>query len=115
MDAGLESLRKLTRGELRGRIAQLALMAAYRASWPVMQRLVPLMAKLVQDGGIDELRPIVVYMAATTREPERSLSSKPPIRVPIGSSAEASIFMVASRSMVLRSFCSNRGRYSSSK
>jgi hypothetical protein len=59
------------RGELRGRIAQLALMAAYRASWPVLQRLVPLMAKLVQDGGIDELRPIVVYMAATTREPER--------------------------------------------
>ena len=29
-------------------------MAAYRASWPVMQRLVPLLAKLVQDGGIDE-------------------------------------------------------------
>ena len=59
------------RGELRGRIAQLALMAAYRTSWAVMQRLVPLMAQLVQDGGIDELRQIVVYMAATTREPER--------------------------------------------
>ena len=59
------------RGELRGRIAQLALMAAYRASWPVMQRLVPLLAELVQDGGTDELRQIVVYMAATTREPER--------------------------------------------
>ena len=58
-------------GELRGRIAQLALMAAYRASWPVMQRLVPLLAELVQVGGIDELRQIVVYMAATTREPER--------------------------------------------
>ena len=58
-------------GELRGRIAQLALMAAYRASWPVMQRLVPLLAELVQVGGIDELRQIVVYLAATTREPER--------------------------------------------
>ena len=46
-------------------------MAAYRASWPVMQRLVPLLAELVQVGGIDELRQIVVYMAATTREPER--------------------------------------------
>ena len=58
-------------GELRGRIAQLALMAAYRASWPVMRRLVPLLAELVQVGGIDELRQIVVYVAATTREPER--------------------------------------------
>ena len=58
-------------GELRGRIAQLALMAAYRASWPVMRRLVPLPAELVQVGGIDELRQIVVYVAATTREPER--------------------------------------------
>ncbi len=28
------------RGELRGRIAQLAMMAAYRASWPLLQRLV---------------------------------------------------------------------------
>ncbi len=59
------------RGELRGRIAQLALMAAYRASWPVMQRLVPLLAELVQVGGIDELRQVVVYLAATTKEPER--------------------------------------------
>ena len=59
------------RGELRGRIAQLALMAAYRASWPVMQRLVPLLAELVQAGGIDELEPVVVYLAATTKEPER--------------------------------------------
>ena len=59
------------RGELRGRIAQLALMAAYRASWPVMQRLVPLLAELVQVGGIDELEPVVVYLAATTKEPER--------------------------------------------
>ncbi|MDE2890945.1 MAG: hypothetical protein OXN86_00340 [Chloroflexota bacterium] len=44
------------RGELLGRIAQLALMAAYRASWSVMQRLVPLLAELVQVGGTDELR-----------------------------------------------------------
>ncbi|MDE0228416.1 MAG: hypothetical protein OXJ62_06130, partial [Spirochaetaceae bacterium] len=56
---------KVGPSELRGRIAQLALMAAYRASWPVMRRLVPLLAELVQVGGTDELRQIVVYMAAT--------------------------------------------------
>ena len=33
------------RGELRGRIAQLAMMAAYRTSWPLLQRLVPLRRK----------------------------------------------------------------------
>ena len=59
------------RGGLRGRIAQLALMAAFRASWRVTRRLVPLLAELVQVGGTDELRQVVVYMAATTRERER--------------------------------------------
>ena len=59
------------RGELLGRIAQLAMMAAYRASWPVMQRLVPLLAELAQVGGDEDLRRIVVYIASTMREPER--------------------------------------------
>ena len=58
-------------GELRGRIAQLAMMAAYRASWPVMQRLVPLLAELVRVGGIDDLRELLVYIATTTRQAER--------------------------------------------
>ena len=39
------------RGELLGRIAQLAMMAGYRASWPVLQRLVPLLAELAHVGG----------------------------------------------------------------
>ena len=59
------------RGELRGRIAQLAIMAAYRASWPLLQRLVPLLAELGQVGGSEDLRQIVVYIAITTRDPER--------------------------------------------
>ena len=42
--------RGVKHGELRGRIAQLALMAAYRASWPVMQRLVPLLASWCRSG-----------------------------------------------------------------
>ena len=59
------------RGELRGRIAQLAMMAAYRASWPLLQRLVALLAELGQVGGSEDLRQIVVYIAITTRDPER--------------------------------------------
>ena len=59
------------RGELRGRIAQLAMMAAYRTSWPLLQRLVPLLAELGRGGGNEDVRRIVVYIAATTREPER--------------------------------------------
>ena len=59
------------RGELLGRIAQLAMMAGYRASWPVLQRLVPLLAELAQVGGSENVRRIVVYTATTTREPER--------------------------------------------
>ena len=50
--AGPEELR----GELLGRIAQLAMMAAYRASWPVLQRLVPLLAELAQAGGSEDLQ-----------------------------------------------------------
>lgn len=47
------------------------MMAAYRASWPVLQRLVPLLAELGQEGGFEDVRRIVVYIATTTREPER--------------------------------------------
>ena len=65
--AGPEALR----GELLGRIAQLAMMAAYRASWPVLQGLVPLLAELAQAGGSEDLQRIVVYIATTTREPDR--------------------------------------------
>ena len=59
------------RGELLGRIAQLAMMAAFRASWPVLQGLVPLLAELAQAGGNEDLQRIVVYIATTTRERDR--------------------------------------------
>ena len=59
------------RGELLGRIAQLAMMAAYRASWPVLQGLVPLLTELAQAGGSEDLQRIVVYIATTMREPKR--------------------------------------------
>ena len=59
------------RGALRGRIAQLAMMAAYRASWPLLQRLVPLLAELGEVGAIEDVRQIVVYIATTTRDPGR--------------------------------------------
>ena len=59
------------RGDLHGRIAQLAMMAAYRASWAVLERLVPMLAELAQEVGIEDVRQIVVYLAATTRERER--------------------------------------------
>ena len=59
------------RGELLGRIAQLAMMAAYRAGWAELQRLVPLLTELAQAGGSEDLHRIVVYIATTTREPKR--------------------------------------------
>ena len=43
------------RGEVRGRIAQLLMMAAYRESWHVLQHVVPLLAALRPVGEIDHL------------------------------------------------------------
>ena len=56
------------RGELKGRIAQLAMMAAYRDGWPVLERVAALLTKLPETGGIDELLPFVVYVQATQDE-----------------------------------------------
>ena len=58
------------RGRLRGRVAQLAMMAAYRASWPALQRLLPLLVELGEAGAIEDLRQIAVYIAVTTRNAE---------------------------------------------
>ena len=58
-------------GELLGRIAQQAMMAAYRANWPVLRGLVPLLGELAQVGGSEDVQQIVLYIAMTTREPER--------------------------------------------
>ena len=48
------------RGALHGRIAQLAMMAAYRESGPVLRDLVPLLAALVRVAGVEDVRQIVV-------------------------------------------------------
>ena len=56
---------------MRGRIAQLAMMAASRRSWPLLRRLIPLLVELAQAGGDEDLRQFVVYIAITTRERER--------------------------------------------
>jgi len=58
-------------GELRGRIAQLAMMAAYRTSWPLLQRLVPLLAELAEAGDSEDLSRFTVYIATTTRNRQR--------------------------------------------
>ena len=58
------------RGRLHGRVAQLAMMAAYRASWPVLRRLLPLLVEMGHAGAVDDLRQITVYIAVTTRERE---------------------------------------------
>ena len=55
-------------GELKGRIAQLTLMAVYRDHWPVLQRVVRLLAHLYRRDGVEELRPFVVYVLATHGE-----------------------------------------------
>jgi len=52
-------------GELKGRIAQLTMLAVYRDHWPVLQRVVPMMTHLYRRGGVDELRPFVIYVLAT--------------------------------------------------
>ena len=58
------------RGGLRGRAAQLALMVPHREGWPVMERLVPLLAELVQVWGLDEVEQLIVYVGATTPDDE---------------------------------------------
>ena len=47
------------------------MMAAYRASWAPLQRLVLLLEELGHAGRDDDLEQIVVYIATTVREPER--------------------------------------------
>ena len=51
------------RGTLRGRVAQLMMMAVYRAAggWPALQRALPLLAELERRGGIEQLVMFVIY------------------------------------------------------
>ena len=46
------------------------MMAAYRASWPALQRLLPLLVELGEAGAVEDLRQIAVYIAVTTRNAE---------------------------------------------
>lgn len=48
-------------------MAQLTMLAVYRDHWPVLQRVVPMMADLYHRGGVDELSPFVIYVLATQR------------------------------------------------
>lgn len=59
------------RGDLHGRSVQHALLAAYRKSWPILQRLVPLLAELGRAGRVEDVGQIVVYIATTMREKKR--------------------------------------------
>ena len=61
----------VVRGQLRGRVAQLTMMAAYRDHWVLLQRATSLLATLHRQGGMDALRPIVVYVLATQKTPTR--------------------------------------------
>ena len=61
----------VVRGQLRGRVAQLTMMAAYRDHWALLQRATSLLATLHRQGGMDALRPIVVYVLATQKTPLR--------------------------------------------
>ena len=56
------------RGELGGRIAQLAMMAAYRDGRLLLEQVVSLLRELPAVGGIDYLLPYVVYVQATQDE-----------------------------------------------
>ena len=60
------------RGGVRGRIVQTVQMAAFRGSWLVLERVVPLLAELMRGGASDEeLRQYLVYVGAAIRDAER--------------------------------------------
>ena len=60
------------RGTLKGRLAQL-IMLAYRAAaaWPALERALPLLAELARRGGREQMRMFVLYVLATQEEPLR--------------------------------------------
>ena len=66
------------RGTLRGRVAQLMMMAVSRAAggWPALQRALPLLAELERRGGMEELGMFVIYVLATQNEPMRRRFAK---------------------------------------
>ena len=65
------------RGKLKGRLAQLMMLAVYRAAvaWPALERALPLLAELARRGG-GEQSMFVWYVLATQREPLRGRFAK---------------------------------------
>ena len=61
------------RGTVRGRVAQLVMMAVFRAAggWPALQRALPLLAELNRRGGKEQLRMFVLYVMGTQGEQMR--------------------------------------------
>ncbi len=65
------------RGKLKGRLAQLMMLAVYRAAvaWPALERALPLLAELARRGGREQSM-FVWYVLATQREPLRGRFAK---------------------------------------
>ena len=65
------------RGTLKGRLAQLMMLAVYRAAvaWPALERALPLLAELARRGGREQSM-FVWYVLATQREPMRGRFAK---------------------------------------
>lgn len=56
------------RGELKGRIAQLGMIAAYRDAWHVLRGMLPLLVELYRQREVDDFSRVVLYVYATQRE-----------------------------------------------
>lgn len=54
--------------ELKGRIAQLSMIAAYRDAQPILRNVLPLLGELYRRGEVDDVGRLVLYIYATQRE-----------------------------------------------
>ncbi len=65
------------RGAMKGRAAQLMMMAACRvARWPALRRALPLLAEVARRGGREQVRAFVLYALATQDEEMRRRFAK---------------------------------------
>ena len=56
------------RGELKGRIAQLSMIAAYRDARRILRDVLPLLGELYRRGEVDDFGRLVLYIYATQKE-----------------------------------------------
>ena len=56
------------RGELKGRIAQRSMIAAYRDGWRILRDVLPLLGELYRRGEVDDFGRLVLYIYATQGE-----------------------------------------------